>query len=72
MTIIKYKAINSYSKEIQDFINYFLDSAYANMDMENEAIYPRDKLFDRYRITIESLIKEWAYKGLKYKQHTYV
>jgi len=58
MKTAKYKSISSYPKEIQDFINYFLDSAYTNMDIEDEAIYSRDELFDRYRITIENLIKE--------------
>ncbi len=37
------------------------------MDMEDEAVYCEDELYQRYRITLESLIKQWVHKGLKYK-----
>lgn len=53
--------------EEQKFIKYFLKSAYNNMDMENEAIYSEKELYERYRLTIESLVKQWVYKWLKYK-----
>ncbi len=53
--------------EKEKFIKYFLKSAYNNMDMENEAVYNEKELYNRYRLTLESLIKQWVYKGLKYK-----
>jgi len=37
------------------------------MDMEDEAIYDESELCHRYKLTIDSLIKQWVHKGLKYK-----
>jgi len=53
--------------EKEKFIKYFLKSAYNNMAMENEAVYDEKELYDRYRFTLDSLIKQWVHKGLKYK-----
>jgi len=30
--------------EQEKFIQYFIDSLYANMDMEHEAVYSKDEL----------------------------
>jgi len=42
------------------FIDYFLYSAYANMEMENEVHekYDKHKLYQRYKVIIDNLIKE--------------
>ena len=53
--------------EKEKFIKYFLKSAYNNMAMEDEAVYDEKELYNRYRLTLESLINQWVYKGLKYK-----
>jgi hypothetical protein len=42
------KNIAKYPAEVQQFINYFLESAYQNMLIEDEAIYSKDELYDRY------------------------
>jgi hypothetical protein len=39
--------------EIINFIEYFLNSAYVNMDIEDEAIFKKDELYQRYRIIID-------------------
>ncbi len=52
--------------EIINFIEYFLNSAYVNMDIEDEAIFKKDELYQRYRIIIDWLIEKWVYKWLKY------
>lgn len=71
MNLINYKEKYS-QKEILDFIEYFLNSAYANMDIEDEAIFSRDELYTRYRFILDNLIQKWVYKWLKYKQNQYV
>lgn len=53
--------------EIINFIEYFLNSAFVNMDIEDEAVFSEDELYQRYRIVIDNLIKHWVYKWLKYK-----
>lgn len=42
------------------FIEHFLYSAYTNMEMENEVHekYDKKKLYQRYKVIIDSLIKE--------------
>jgi hypothetical protein len=44
--------------EKEKFIQYFLKSAYNNMDMESEAVYNEKELYNRYRFTLESLISQ--------------
>lgn len=56
-------------KEIINFIDYFLTSAYVNMDIENEAVFSREELYDRYRFVIDNLVQKWVYKWLKYKTY---
>lgn len=54
-------------KEIINFIDYFLVSAYTNMDIEDEAVFSREELYNRYRFVIDNLVKKWVYKWLRYK-----
>lgn len=56
----------------EKFVNYFLESAYLSMKMEDEAVYSRDELYNRYRYTLESLINEWVHEKLKFKEYTNV
>jgi len=62
-----YKEKYKNSPEIIEFIDYFLSSAYTNMDIEDEAVFPKDELYERYKLTIDNLVKEGVYKWLKYK-----
>jgi hypothetical protein len=39
----------------EKFENYFLDSAYFNMYMEDEAVYSRKEIKNRYRYTLKAL-----------------
>jgi hypothetical protein len=57
MELADYK-ITYEDKEIQDFIEYFLTSAYANMDMEDEAVFGKDELYARYRFVLDNLIQK--------------
>jgi hypothetical protein len=45
-------------KEIQNFIEYFLTSAYVNMDIEDEAVFDKDELYARYRFVLDNLIQK--------------
>jgi hypothetical protein len=45
-------------KEIQEFIEYFLTSAYVNMDIEDEAIFDKEELYTRYRFVLDDLINQ--------------
>jgi len=51
----------------QDFIRHFLWSAYTNMEMEDEVHEPfnQEKLYERYKTTLDALIWEWIYKKVK-------
>lgn len=51
----------------QKFISYFLNSAYMNMHMEDEAVYSEDELADRYRLTLQWLTDEWVHRDLIFK-----
>lgn len=51
----------------QQFISYFLKSAYMNMHMEDEAVYDEKEIEQRYRLTLQWLIDEWVHKDLTYK-----
>lgn len=44
----------------QDFIRHFLWSAYTNMEMEDEVHEPfnQEKLYERYKTTLDALIGE--------------
>jgi len=66
MNLINYKT-KYQDKEIQNFIEYFLTSAYVNMDIEDEAVFDKDELYTRYRFVLDNLIQKWVYKWLQYK-----
>jgi|GEM_PF-1001317 len=57
MNLIDYKE-KYQEKEIQDFIEYFLMSAYVNMDIEDEAVFDKDELYTRYRFILDNLIQK--------------
>jgi hypothetical protein len=57
MNLIDYKT-KYQDKEIQKFIDYFLMSAYVNMDIEEEAIFDKDELYNRYRFVLDNLIQK--------------
>jgi hypothetical protein len=57
MNLINYKTKYK-DKEIQDFIEYFLTSAYVNMDIEDEAVFDKDELYTRYRFILDDLINQ--------------
>lgn len=42
------------------FIDHFLHSAYTNMEMENEVHekYDKKKLYQKYKVIIDTLIEE--------------
>ncbi len=58
---------NSHMTQEQKFISYFLNSAYMNMHMEDEAVYSEDELADRYRLTLQWLTDEWVHRDLIFK-----
>lgn len=66
MNAVHYQT-NYRDPEIINFIEYFLTSAYVNMDIEDEAVFSREELYKRYRIVLDNLISKWVYKWLKYK-----
>jgi hypothetical protein len=37
------------------------------MDIEEEAIFDKDELYNRYRFVLDNLIQKWVYKWLHYK-----
>jgi hypothetical protein len=48
-------------KKLKDiFIDKFLKSAYANMEMEDEVNEPynKKKLYERYKVTVDSMIEQ--------------
>lgn len=53
----------------QQFVHHFLYTAYSNMEMEQETNEPfnYDKLYQRYKITIDALIKAKLYKKIAFK-----
>ena len=57
MNLIHYKSKYK-DKEIIDFIEYFLESAYINMDIEDEAVFDKDELYVRYRFVLDNLIQK--------------
>jgi len=57
MNFINYKT-KYQDKEIQDFIEYFLTSAYVNMNIEEEAVFDKDELYTRYRFVLDDLINQ--------------
>lgn len=65
--LINYKDKYKGREDVIKFIDYFLLSAYVNMDIENEAVFDKEELYDRYRIIVDSLVEKWVYKWLKYK-----
>ena len=67
MNLIDYKSKYKGQKEIIDFIDYFLTSAYVNMDIEEEAVFDKDELYTRYRFIVDNLVEKGVYKWLKYK-----
>lgn len=56
--LINYKDKYKGREDVIKFIDYFLLSAYVNMDIENEAVFDKEELYDRYRIIVDSLVEK--------------
>ncbi len=54
------------------FREIFVNLVYDNMFMENEAVFSKKTISERYKIQIENLIKEGAHKKIVIPNSYYV
>ena len=54
----------SEKKREEIFRKMFIDSVYDNMVIENEAVFSKKEMMKRYKIQLDSLIKEGVHKKI--------
>ena len=59
--------VTRYAKNMskqQAFKKWFIDMVYDNMAMEDEAVFSKKEMTERYKLQLNNLIKEGVYKEI--------